>query len=760
MSEINQDVDVVNQGRTNKLKDAEAPLRDRINQALYDKLVEMNIGQKVTALWMKGSANRQRWLERQKGYLASWDEHLVGNTDGSFEGSSQLHIPMPFIVCKTLHARYNQAIWQDPPFNVKARNEASTDNTQIVNDTLRYYIMDGANNNKGLEEEVDKWLWRWITNGTGLLKMGWAVKYSRFVDVAQVPEPGKPKVSRDQTGKQVVTPTTKMTEKEISVTKKTFEGPMVTPVNVEDLLIVGGQGDPDAAEAVIEQQWLTASELWTFADQKIFKEDIVEQVIQAGKNRESGTIASELKTQRLQNAGKTSLDLDTDLDKYHIFEAYLQVDVDGSGINTDVVVWVHNQTKAILRATYLHRISPKGERPYAKADFHIRDGQEYGIGMPELLYPLSQEMDAMHNMRIDFGLISVMPFGFYRSSSGIDPETIKFEPGSLIPVDNPQSDVYFPNMGNRTVFGMQEENALQTIVERITSISDLNLGLQNGQGATRTATGARALVSEMSSNLDIYLRRLNRGWRKVLRYTFHLLQKRIPAGLSYRLTGDDGADYWRYIQSKEDIEGDFDIEVSPNTSTSNPGVQQDNAQQILQVVQNPLLLQLHIVGPGQLYEAARNHLQALGVKDYSKYIVKPQGYERMMSPEEEANRVLRGEVVKVQPGADHQGFMDFYQHFHDTDELCGQFSKEQMGLLKIQMMKHQSMQRAIEHQQAQAANLAQMHRNAQMGAQQTSLSPTGGGGAAPQPSGPPQQGPANTNPGSPVPGAPPSPMAG
>lgn len=733
MSELNNDKKVLEQ-RSAPLKDVDVPLREQVVDKLYDKLKELEIGEKVVSLWLKGSANRGRWLERQKAYLDSWDDHLVANTDGAFEGSSQLHIPMPFVVCKTLHARYLQAIWQDPPFNVKPRNEQSVDNCPTVADTMRYYLMDGANYNKGVEKEVDNWIWRWITTGSGIVKMGWETKYTRFIDVVQQQVPGKPIVQPD--GK--LQPTMKMVEKEQEVTKKVFDGPVMRKVDIEDLLIIGGNGDPDEAEAVIERDFLDASTLWTYADKKIFREDAVRAVIEGGPAYVEGAIGNEMKEQKAQNAGKSRLRDESEHDRYQILEAYLQVDVNGSGINSDVVVWVDFRSRELLRATYLYRLSALGLRPYAKADFHIREGQEYGVGMPELLYPLSQEMDAMHNMRIDFGLVSVMPFGFYRPSSGIEPETIKFEPGALIPVDNPQTDIFFPNLGNRTVFGMQEEQALQSMVERITSISDLNLGVMNGQGATRTATGARALVGEMSSNLDVYLRRFNRGWKKALRYTLHLCQKRTPAGLSFRLSGEDGSDYWKQVKSQDELQGDFDIEVSPNSSSSNPQVQQENTDFILQLVQNPLLIQMQVVGPGQLWEAVKAAAAARGIKDYGKYFQKPQGYERVLTPVEEADRILAGQEVAISPNSDHQGFIAFFQHFHDTDELMGQFSHEQIALLAIQAKKHEQMMQALQSVQAQQANAQQMSRNASMGqggGQNAGAPPPGAAGANAGPAG-------------------------
>jgi hypothetical protein len=734
MSELNKDNEVVQKGRKNALKDVDAPLRDQIVAKLLNKLSDMKVGNKVQNMWTSGNSNRAAWLERQQAYLASWDEHLISDTSGPFDGSSKLHIPMPHIVCKTFHARMMQAIWGiDPPFHVKARLEAMLERTQLVSDLLRYTLYDYANHNKGIEEVMDRWIWDWITTGLGVKKWRWDVTYTRFLDVTTETVPGPPKhVVID--GKDAQVPTTKQVEKEVAVTKKNFDGPVCELVNAEDFLTIGGSLDPDAADAVIHRQWLTASQLWTLADRGIFDTEAVEDVIEGGPDSESGQLNGAIKNQQLKNSGKASMDSDNDLDRYEILEAYLKVDVDGSGINSDIVVWVHNRSGEILRATYLYRVSKTGERPFATIEFHHRKGEAYPTGLVEMLYPLSRELDAIHNMRIDMGIISVMPFGFYRATSGIDPSKIQLEPGALIPVDNPQTDVYFPNLGNRTSFGMQEEQAIQNMVERLTSISDLNLGVMNGQGATRTATGARALVGEMSANLDVYLRRLNRGWKKSLRYLLHTLQQRVPPGLSFRLTGDAGSDYWRTIRDSKDIEGDFDLELSPNSSSSNKQIQTELAGQVLQQVQNPLAIQMGCVGPGQFYEALKNWYQANGVKDFGRYVIKPQGYERSITPEEEANRLLRGIEVPITPNMDHQGFIDYFQHIHDTDELLGQFDEHQTMLLAAQAQKHAQMAAALQQAAAQQANAQQMSRNAQMASNpmQGQAGPSSAPAAAPQ----------------------------
>lgn len=722
MSIVNDDRKVTeSKKRKNKLENIEASLRDQCLEKLVTKLEDMKMGEKVVQLWNKGNILRADWLNRQQTYLADWDEFMVSTADGPFKGSSTLHLPMPLIVAKTLHARFLQALLGiEPAFQVKSRTEAFVERTQLVQDVMAYTLKDWINYRQGIYQAVDLWVWDWITTGCGILKARWAQKYTRFTDVRTVPKSGKPKIQLDQNGKEVTVPTIEMVEEEFSETKTCFAGPCLEDVRAEDLLLLGGAGDPQLADAVIHRERLTASELWTYADKKIFKSEQVKEVIQSGKDHMAGSLASAIKIERALDSGKSVLDSDAELDRYEILEAYLKVDVDESGIDSDIVLWVHTKSARILRATYLYRINKAGERPFSKIDYYKRAGQDYGIGILEILHPLSIELDAIHNMRIDFGILATMPFGFYRPTSSINPTTIQIEPGALIPVDNPQTDIYFPNLGNRTAMGFQEEAAIQTLVERLTGINDLSLGVLTGaQGATRTATGTRALLGESNANLDVFLRRLNLGWTQVLKYLLHMLQQRIPVGLSFRVTGESGDDYWKQIQSAKDIEGDYDFEISANSANSNSSIQQEIAEKIYQATANPLDIQLGIITPLERYEAVKNYLKTMGIKDFGKYIKKPQGIKHILSPEEEANRILRGVSVDVGPESDHDGFQAYYEEIYKSDELLGQFSEEQAKQLAIHAAKHQRMAQALKQMQAQQANTQQMRINAQQSQQQS-----------------------------------------
>lgn len=745
---MNNDIDRINEGRRNKLQDipsenlqVSADLREQINEKLVDALIERGIAEKVYQTWHQGNADRTEWLKRNQEYLIQFDEFIDPIYDASTDWSSTLHFPTILTVCKTFHARMQSALLTvDPFFTAKARKEANVEQESIVQDLLRYTFKDWVNDYAGIDETFDRWLWDWCTFGCGILKARWTKRFTRFVDVESVTVPGPSAIQVDPaTGAVQEIPTFKKQEREVKRTIKCFEGPMVDRMNLNDVLIVGGEGDPQNADMVIQQQYLVASDLWSLADQGIFKEDAVEEVIRSGEQKRTSDSSNAILQTQKSTAGMSMVDKNFELSRYHILEAYLKIDVDDSGINSDVVVWVHPETREILRATYLYRVSPSGKRPFVKIDFHKRNNNEYGVGLVELLYSLAKEIDAMHNIRIDVGIITALPWGFYRPTASMAEEKLPIEPGTMIPLDNPGQDVYFPNLGNRTSFGFQEEAALMNQIERLTSMSDLSLGIIGGQGATRTATGTQAVLGEANANLDVFLRRMNRGVKQLLVYMFGLLQQKCPEGLEFRLFGTDGKEYWRKINSREELYGMFDFELDANSANSNKQIQMQTADFIYQSLQNPMLLQTGIVNQGNLYEALKNAFQVRGIKDVSKYIQKPADYTHRYLPIEIANRVLAGQEVKLDPTQDLHGFVTLAQEFLSDDNLLGHLNQGQVRMLVDKMREAQQLVASMEQMAAQQRNQSQMMMNQQMAPPSQQMSGMGSGSSEPMI--PPPQGP-------------------
>ncbi len=713
---LKTDQDVLKDGRKNALKDVEVPLRDQILRKLKKKLEDADEGQRTVEVWNKANVDRSRWLTRQKELAFEFDEFIDPIYSASQDWMSTLHLPIAYTICKTYHSRMFAALMGiDPPFTVSARQAANEERAPLVQDLMSYTLKSWVNNYQGIESVVDAWIWRWVTTGSGILKQRWDRKFERFYDVVQREiQVGAVDTVDPQTGQSVTVPQMEMQDIEEEVTEVTFDGPCVEEVPLEDIVIVGGDGDPDRADEVIHSTRMTASELWSLADQEIFDEEAVREVIKSGENTESGQVQNGIKQDRAQAAGLGSIDKDYDTPRYQILERYCKIDCDGSGITSEVIMWVHKETNKILRATYLRRVMKTGLRPFAKIGFHRRIGQDYDVGLPELIYSITKEIDAIHNMRIDIGIQTSLPMGFYRPTNSTSEEILSFGPGQLIPLDNPQTDIYFPNLTGRTAFSNQEEANLLNQIERLTSISEMSLGIVGGQGATRTATGTRALLQEGNANLDIYVRRMNRGWKKVINYLFQSIQEKLPPGFTFRIFGDDGKKYFAEIRSKEEIAGSFDFDLEANSANSNKGVQIEQANTILQLTSNPMDIQLGIITPIERYEAIKNVLQTQGVRDFSRFVRKPTGMMLVLSPEEIANRALAGTDIPLGPEQDLQGFIAWVDYAMNEDEIIGYWTQEQTSRLQKKYLEAQAMMQAMAAQAAQHSNQQQVAINSAM----------------------------------------------
>jgi hypothetical protein len=303
----------------------------------------------------------------------------------------------------------------------------------------------------------------------------------------------------------------------------------------------------------------------------------------------------------------------------------------------------------------------------------------------------------------------------------MDPVKLKIKYGDMIPVDDPQNHVFFPNLGDRSGFFQNEEMLLMQHVERLTAINDINTATIGRQGVARTATGVSALVSENSANLDIFIKRMQRGWRQALRLLWGMLQQRLPDGTEFRVTGEDGREYFNRV-NRADIQCRVDFILEATSANSNRQMMLEQSQQVLAQCMNPLFMQIGIIEPDNVFEALKDYFLALGRKDYSRFIKKSnlQSY-RIMSAQEELRRLLAGFKVDVTPEMDHQGYIDLWNKMKDIEGLQDMYGQDALTAAEAQVQQHSAMNEAM---QAQAGQIQQ--------AQQQSFNGQGpGGGIAP-----------------------------
>lgn len=306
-------------------------------------------------------------------------------------------------------------------------------------------------------------------------------------------------------------------------------------------------------------------------------------------------------------------------------------DMNDDGLNEEVIFWVVRDARVVIRAKYLTELYPGSppRRPFSHACYIPVPGQMYGICLHELQEGLHDFLHIMLNQMTDNGDLANRPFGFYRGSSGIKPETVQLWPGDLYPVDNPQQDVFFPSLPQRDqTFGFNMVALAKQFLDDVTQIGPIQKGQvpQGKASALRTLGTTMAILQQGAAMPEQVLRRLFGGLRQVWEQ-FHLLNTRfLKKRKQYLASGklQEHEDPYREIADPQDIAIPVSWDWQPTLLNTNKGLVQQALQAIGMAVFNPLSFQLGTTGPEEYFNWQKDLIQA-GSLDPLRYIKRPPG---------------------------------------------------------------------------------------------------------------------------------------
>lgn len=643
------------------------------------------------------STNRQEQIDRIWNFRESWKNFENAGLNIDIEGQHNEHIPLIFEKGKALHARiYSAILGVEPPFVLMPRKAVDAKMKMNKESLLRWVTGDYINKGEGLAIETDKDIWNFVFDGTAFVKHYWDRDVRKFIDVKSEP---KLPLEIDENGQLVMEETEE--EKEVV----TYDGPMMKSVSIEDMYVVGSKVENiDDADMVAHRQYFTKSEVIKLANLGYFMQDAVDKLLEY--RPDEGNKATGWDTSLSQQESRISgvLADKGGIPNYIVHETYLRYDIDKDGIDEELVVWREWNTGIILRITYLDRVSPTGKRPFVLKKLIPVSGSVYGIGFGEMLFGINNLLDYIANQRLDAGTFNTFPWFVYRAGAGIQDTDIRMAPGKGIPLDN-INDIAFPKVNGNTAYGFQEEGLVTDYAERVSGISRLAQGQMGGQGIARTATGAASLVSELNTNLDIFIKRYQFGFKKSLRIIDKQCQELLPLGLEYRIVGaDQTGEVYKRFTDRESIKWDADFDLIGNSANSNPAIERDTAIQLLQYSLNPVMLQSGIVGPKQIYNSMKKVLQAMDVRDIDSYISSPDGIEGpQFTAQDEINAIASGVELPVQMNDDHAKKLAYYEAFENSPEF-GFLTKDHMPLYAKMKSQHAQYAEAIAAQSMTANN--------------------------------------------------------
>lgn len=663
--------------------------------------------------WKKSNQDRDQMLQKREEWTANWRDLNKQRSIGPWENSSDFNSMLTLSFGKAVHARLWQ-LFSDMGnfFNVKARKEAYEDREGAIKEFMQFIMLDYCNGKHGVKEVFDEWLWDNVFDGSGYLKLYYQKDENEYLEVVPQVDVKEVQVfdSASLTGRTEFETETKETE---VVKTEVIETPHIKRILMEDINLPVGEGDPQNSRWVCHRIYMTSDDIKGRANEGKFDIDAVEEALKHREAHLGLDQVDEIKRVRKELDGY--YDTHGYVDDYHsVIEWYgkayvakemdlINDELDVNKMPQEIVVWVHQASGLVLGWTYLYRVSPGGIRPIFKSDFIHFPNRSHGVGVAEVLAPIHQAMNAIYNLRQDNGVLASTPFGFYRASAGLKPDILRVQPGTFLPLDDPQGDVKVVQMPFLQGYGYQEEDRLQGYAERLLNLSDLQLGrTPNKVGLFRTASGANAAQSESGIQLEIHFDRIARTLSRLLQALFRLARERIPSELYYRITGENGQPIFGKV-NREDLKGEFDFEINVDILGESRIEAQQKAVMIMQTLINPAFTQTGIVNPDNLYHIARNFLLKNRIRRVDNYVSKPQGYQgEVITPAERIFRIVVGAFIHpaiedtVRMADNHEEALKYYDGFKKSDEFGLLTKPEQLAALQRLEQRHMQMIQAVQ----------------------------------------------------------------
>lgn len=621
--------------------------------------------------------DREEWAESRKKYMPEFENLLRDNrADGPWEGSANFHVPLTMWMMKQFHARvYSALIGDGFGFTTIAQEKMDIERAMEVDRTMRWAINSYANEWDGIKLIIDDWIWDVIKEGWGFLKCGWDKKQQK---IALTEEELNKFNSRDNV-QQVLTSMMQI------VTK--WEGPKIVTIDHENILFPGkakNSSDVNEFPIVAEYMEFSKEDIGSRINNGLWLREPSEMLLKSGDSSNITTGNRQIDdAQRIKDAAMRVKTQRSDApalkNAFGIYEVNARVDVDNDSIEEDLVYWYAPSIRKIVRITTLDRLNVSMKRNLHKVDFIRRPRRTFGIGLPEMLYSVNKEIDAMHNQRIDFGTLASIPTFFFRPLSGLKGERIRLTPGEGIPLNNPQSDVYIPNFNTNVTFTRQEEAMLVGYAERMAALPAMTAGqTQSPAGATSTATGITTLLAQTGFDFDVVLGRFKSGYESLLKNIHSLMMVRMPEGMKFRVLGagntevldDDGMPIYMEGMTRQKLCGDFDFKIRANDRALNREVEKQDALVLANILFNPILLQSGIVQPNNLYHITQNILTKRGEIEMDKFITKPENVETPLSIVNEIVVLMQGQMPRIIMNDDHVTKIKQLNEYYNSDEFA------------------------------------------------------------------------------------------
>ena len=603
---------------------------------------------------------RQRMdlIERKKQAIKNYEG--IKDMAGPWQGSSNISTMITTIAVDMMHAKLFPMVWNPDLVHFVGR-EKHDDNISENNKVMMHWAI--TKDMEDSQDKADEILWKLVIEGVINIKVMWEVYYSHVTRLVPESVDDKGEVKYAVKYDQIKRERAKWQIKEFDR--------VYFPVNAPNVR---------EAEFIIDEEYFTYPMVLEMKKRGLLLPDFDTDLL---KQRISKLLDLEgIKDTRNSALGIT--DYNERVESYPIkfYEAYVKYDINDDDIREECVFIVIPDFDIYAAGKPLHCVSGVGDRPWIIRPFLRRPGTMIGKGIPEVVYHLHNEMDAIHNQRIDAGNMVIAPFFFYRPASGFDPKKISVRPAMGIPLDDPQRDVVFPNYNaGRLSVSFQEEQMVMQLIQMVTNVTDTMMGKETANRPT--ARGTLALIAQGDQRLTPIASRIVKIYSDLITKTRRKYEENLDPDIANRILGKNGKQKWVRL-SPEMISGDYDSYMDIDLSNQTQALEAQVDQIMFQsLAQDPYVNQ----NPAFAWELRANYIKSVGKKDVEKLIGPKPDYQLSPGDIEDENILMYQEnQVDVHNGDDHLAHINSHAEF--KRRMSKHLTPQALMLLSTHLLEH------------------------------------------------------------------------
>ena len=408
--------------------------------------------------------------------------------------------------------------------------------------------------------------------------------------------------------------------------------PVAIPIPMEDFLTRPHWIDIQKAPWIGVRYYKFKHELEALAAQGYYTN--VDQII-----TETGTLdVHKVDAMRLMGVEESGTG-DPNNDIYEVFECNVFWDADGDGFAEDIIVHFEKNSKTILRAEF----NDLGVRDYRRLPHIDIPGSLYGLGVGDIMIPLQEEAEALHNMRNDATQLAILPIVVTSESSDFGAKQELF-PGKIIKTAVPREDIIinkFPNVGPDA---LQAENFVNNYADQATGASDALSGQDVGGSNRIGATGTQFLASQSLGYIDAIASQMDKEIAAIgMLFLYQYVKNNENVDTTMMSEKDQQLLNQVFSMNVEDIPSKFKFKARLSKISDSPQTKQAEAIQLFQVymaygdkmgqlaasMANPQLaqvprviesMQTYFVGLTNIMEGVLKNFDADNVEDYLPFV--------------------------------------------------------------------------------------------------------------------------------------------